>query len=360
MAHPLQLAREACETMIRHFEAPMLKPVGHFHYHQGVFLSGMLKIWKLTGDDRYFDYARAWIDSVFDADGRIKNCTFSNLDDIQPGILLFPILDKTGDPYYRKCLDSVAEEVEAIRRNPEGGFWHAVNLTDQMWLDGLYMAGPFIAEYGARFGRPEWLRDAIHQALLMQKNTLDEKTGLLCHAWDGRREMPWCDPETGKSHEFWGRSMGWVPVALLDELRWIPEDMPGRQEVADMACSLLRHLIPFQGPDGRWFQVVNKGDQPGNWPENSCTSLYVAALCRAIRTGLLPADLTEVAVRGFEGVAASLEHDGNDLLIGQVCIGTGVGDYDFYCARPCSVNDLHGVGAFLLMCAELAELQAEA
>lgn len=26
---------------------------------------------------------------------------------------------------------------------------------NQMWLDGLYMAGPICAEYGARFGEPQ-------------------------------------------------------------------------------------------------------------------------------------------------------------------------------------------------------------
>ncbi|MCD8021998.1 MAG: glycoside hydrolase family 88 protein [Lachnospiraceae bacterium] len=45
--------------------------------------------------------------------------------------------------------------------------------------------------------------------------------------------------------------------------------------------------------------------------------------------------------------------DGDDLQIGNISIGTGIGDYDFYCHRPVCVNDLHGVGAFLLMCVEM-------
>ena len=52
---------------------------------------------------------------------------------------------------------------------------------------------------------------------------------------------------------------------------------------------------------------------------------------------------------------ASLEYDGEDVLIGHVCIGTGVGNYKHYCDRPVSVNDLHGVGAFLIMCTEVPE-----
>jgi unsaturated rhamnogalacturonyl hydrolase len=120
-----------------------------------------------------------------------------------------------------------------------------------------------------------------------------------------------------------------------------------------MCTDLLKALCRYQSEDGRWYQVVNKGDQPGNWLENSCSCLYVAALCKAMRLGYLSADYADAAKRGYEGVIRSLEWQGEDLQIGNVCIGTGVGDYDFYCARPTSVNDLHGAGAFLLMCTEM-------
>ena len=44
------------------------------------------------------------------------------------------------------------------------------------------------------------------------------------------------------------------------------------------------------------------------------------------------------------------------ILIGNICIGTGVGDLKHYYARPTSINDLHGAGAFLLMCTEAAQV----
>lgn len=36
-----------------------------------------------------------------------------------------------------------------------------------------------------------------------------------------------------------------------------------------------------------------------------------------------------------------------------------LGDYEFYCARPTSTNDLHGVGAFLLMCGEVERVHRD-
>ncbi len=101
--------------------------------------------------------------------------------------------------------------------------------------------------------------------------------------------------------------------------------------------------------------MVDKGQQEGNWLENSCSCLFVAAICKAVRKGLLDESYLEKARAGYDGVIRSLTWEGEDLQIGNVCIGTGVGDYRHYCARPVSVNDLHGVGAFLIMCAEMGQ-----
>ncbi len=96
--------------------------------------------------------------------------------------------------------------------------------------------------------------------------------------------------------------------------------------------------------------MVSEGE--GNWLETSCSCLFVAALCKAVREGILPEEYLNYAKKGYEGVIHSLDWEGDDLLVGGVCIGTGVGDYNHYINRPTSVNDLHGVGAFLIMCTE--------
>ena len=356
MTTPLDLARQACDTMLCRYAAADLPPKGHFHYHQGVFLSGMYETYQLCDEEKYFEYIKGWIDSVFGPDGSILDYSHGDLDDIQPGILLFPLLKKTKDPYYKKCLASVVQEVRDIPRNAEGGWWHKVHMKDQMWLDGLYMSGPFCSEYARYAGERALAQEVVRQALMMERKTIDPETGLLYHAWDGAKEAPWADPVTGRASEFWGRAMGWVPVALLNDLDFLPEDIENRDEIIRMATQLLDNLCRYQSEEGRWYQVVNKGDQKGNWLENSCSCLYVAGLCKSIRKGYMDKKYWDNARRGYEGVIASLEWRGEDIQIGHVCIGTGVGDYQHYCDRPVSVNDLHGVGAFLIMCTEVQRL----
>ena len=52
----LWYGEKACNTIMRKYEAAKLPPVDRFHYHQGVFLSGMYKIYSLTKNEDYFDY----------------------------------------------------------------------------------------------------------------------------------------------------------------------------------------------------------------------------------------------------------------------------------------------------------------
>lgn len=350
---PLFYAKASVDTMMRKFAAADLPPKGRFHYHQGVFLSGVYQTYLASGDESYLSYLKTWVDSCMDENGNIYQCDEGQLDDLQPGILLYPLLDKTGEEKYRKALDHLLGILKEFPRNEAGGFWHKVTCQNQMWLDGLYMAGPLAAEYGARFDAPEFLDMAAEQALLMEKKTRDEKTGLWFHAWDSSRQKEWADPVTGLSSEFWGRSIGWVPVAVLDELDFIPKEHPEYAELERLVRDLMTAVCRYQSEQGRWYQVVNRGGEEGNWLETSCSCLFVAALCKAVRKGILQEEYMEYARKGYEGVIRSLEWSGENLLVGDVCVGTGVGDYKHYCERPTCVNDLHGVGAFLIMCAQM-------
>ncbi|MDR1599521.1 MAG: glycoside hydrolase family 88 protein [Oscillospiraceae bacterium] len=346
-------ARDACDTMLRRFRPEDLPPLKHFHYHQGVFLSGMHKTYQITGDERYYDYIKDWIDSLIDPYGNITHFNPGQLDDLQPGILLFPLYERTGDPRYKTAMDTIAYYLRHFAKNPDGGFWHKAWDRNQMWLDGLYMGGVFCAMYARAFGASELMDSAAFQAMEMERRTRDESTGLWYHAYDYDRRQPWADRETGRSPEFWGRAMGWVTVALLDELDCAPEDHPGRSGMVRAVTGLLRSVSRYQdGGSGLWYQVIDKGGGPGNWLESSCTCLFAASLFKAARLGLLDAPYLDQARKAARGVASRLYHDDNGLVVDNICVGTGVGDYNHYINRPTSRNDLHGVGAFLLMCAE--------
>lgn len=353
---PIYYARASVDTMMRKFKARDLPPKGRFHYHQGVFLSGVYKTYEACGEESYYQYVKDWVDSCLGPNGIPTNYNTGQLDDLQPGILAYKLYEKTQDEKYKNLLDNLISVIDAFPKNEEGGFWHKKTYPNQMWLDGLYMAGPLCAEYGKRFDAPEYYDLVAGQVLLMRDRTIDEETGLWYHAYDSKKTVAWADPETGHSPEFWGRSMGWVTVAILDDLDYIPKDHPRYEEMKNAVGDLIKAVCKYQSEDGRWYQVVDKGDAPENWLETSCSCLYTAAIAKAVRTGVLPEEYLSYAKKGYEGVIRSLAWNGDDLLINNVCVGTGVGDYTHYINRGTSENDLHGVGAFLLMCTEMQKV----
>ncbi|KRF08161.1 glycosyl hydrolase family 88 [Paenibacillus sp. Soil766] len=356
---PIQWAEKACEALMAKFEPEQLPP-DRFHYHQGVFLSGMEKCWRETNDDKYYTYIKRWVDSQILADGSIKKYNPEELDDIQPGVLLYNLYEQTSDERYKKALHTLVPLLKSWKTNPSGGFWHKERYPNQMWLDGLYMAGPIAVQFGETFGEAEYFDMMTYQAILMEKHTKDPNTGLLYHGWDETKAAVWADPVTGLAPEFWGRAIGWYPVALLEMFEYLPADHKDKAELTSILQDLLIALIPYQdAATGLWYQVVDKGDISDNWLENSCTALYVHAIAKAVRFGYLDAKYLTYAWKGYQGVIDTLKFDENGhVIIGQICIGTGIGDYAHYIARPTSENDLHGAGAFILMCVEMSLAQS--
>lgn len=355
---PLEWAEKACETLMAKFE-PELLPPERFHYHQGVFLSGMEKCWRQTNKSKYYEYMKRWVDSHILEDGTVLKFNSDELDDIQPGVLLFTLYEQTGDVRYKKALFNLVPLLKSWKTNPSGGFWHKEHYPNQMWLDGLYMAGPIAVQFGKIFDQSEYFDMMTYQAILMEKHTKDPETGLLYHGWDETKEAAWADPITGLAPEFWGRAIGWYPVALLEMFDYLPEDHKDKQKLIRILQDLLIALINYQDDKtGLWYQVVDKGHLSDNWLENSCTSLYVQAIAKAVRLGYLDSKYMKNAWKGYQGVIDTLNYDekGN-VLIGNICIGTGIGDYAHYIARPTSENDLHGAGAFILMCVEMSQAQ---
>ena len=350
----LHYAMMGADTIMRKFSIDELPPKNRFHYHQGVFLAGMERIYLLSGDKKYFNYIKDWMDYYIDENGKIRfDDNERQFDDMQPAIMLFNLYKETKDERYKKILDNFAPMVEMWPTNARGGFWHKYFRPNQMWLDTLYMVGPYSVMYAHYFDRPYLYEKIYRQMNLMRCNMTDPKTGLLYHAWDDSKAIDWCNKETGLSEEFWGRAIGWYAVAIMDILDYIPQEHSRCHEFISAGLDIINALVRFQDEkSGLWYQVVDKGDKAGNWLETSCSSLYTYAIAKAIKKGLLHKSYAKYINRAYEAVIKSLTFNGDDLTISNICIGTGVGNYDFYINRPTVANDLHGMGAFLLMCCE--------
>lgn len=349
-------------------------PEGHFkpaeekqrwNYEEGVVLQGVTDVWYSTADNRYFTYIQKSVDKYVQPDGAIA--TYSpdeqSLDMIPMGRQLLLLNGVTGNVKYYKAATVLWQQLQKQPRTPSGGFWHKKRYPQQMWLDGLYMAEPFYAEYAATFHHPEAFDDITRQFTLMEEHSRDPKTGLLYHAWDESKEQKWSDPKTGHSPNFWGRAEGWYAMALVDTLDYYPQNHPGRAKLIAILNRTAEGLVKAQDPaTGLWYQVMDKPNEKGNYLESSASSMFAYALQKGVRKGYLPARYSANAQKAYDGILKRFiqtEADGKLTLTGTVQVaGLGGnpyrdGTFHYYVSEPVISNDPKGVGAYLLAASEL-------
>jgi unsaturated rhamnogalacturonyl hydrolase len=336
-----------------------------WEYTYGLVLKAVLQVWTATGDPRYFQYVKDYYDHFIDNHGNILTYHPDdyNIDRINPGKPLFLLYEKTGDERYKKAIQLLRMQLKTHPRTSDGGFWHKKIYPHQMWLDGLYMAAPFLAEYAKTFNEPQTFDDAANQVLLMEKHAREEKTGLLYHGWDESRRQRWADPETGLSSHFWGRSMGWYAMAVVDVLDFLPENHPRRQDIVAVFNRLATAVTNVQDKEtGLWYQILDQGARKGNYLESSASCMFVYALAKGVRKGTLHPAFMNIARKGYQGILDRfIETDKNGLVsILQACAVAGLGgnpyrdgSYGYYIHEKIRNNDPKAIGPFILASLEM-------
>lgn len=336
-----------------------------WNYDHGLQVLAIQKAGEATGEERYLKFVSDWIDHFIQSDGTIRTYRLEeyNVDLVNSGKLLFGAYERTGDERYRKAIETLREQMRTHPRNHVNGFWHKQIYPFQMWLDGIYMAGPFLSEYAMRFNEPETFDDVTYQITLIAKHTLDAKTGLLYHAWDESKQQRWCDPITGCSKCFWGRGIGWYVMALVDVLDHLPQDHAQRSELITILDRTAAAVVKVQDEaTGLWYQILDLPDREGNYLEASASAMFVYAFAKGVRNSYLKQDYLLSARRGYLGLLQNLiKIDSQGLLtLEKVCSGAGLGgvpyrdgSFEYYVTEKIIPNDPKGVGPFILAALEM-------
>lgn len=341
-------------------------------YEQGLMLKSLEKVWNRTADNKYFEYIRKDLDRYVQKDGSIRTYKYDdfNLDNIPTGRALLMLYQQTqpDKEKYRKAADLLWKQIENQPKTKEGGFWHKKRYPYQMWLDGLFMAEPFSAEYSLIFNHPEHFNDIAKQFSLIEKYAVDAKTGLVYHGYDESKEQKWADPKTGLSPHFWSRAIGWYAMALVDVLDYFPQNHPERANLIKYLQRLAPALVKYQdAKSGVWYQMTTQGTRKGNYFEASGSCMFVYALAKGVRMGYLPSSYLAAAKKGYAGIVKEfVEEESNGTISLNKTVSVGGlggtpyrdGSYEYYLSEPIKKNDLKGVGPFIFASVEM-EIAAE-
>ena len=191
--------------------------INGWNYIDGCMMIALLNLNRITGEERYYEFAERFLDYYVFEDGSLRGYKEEdyNLDNICEGRVLFDVYRKSGKEKYRKAIENLYGQIKRQPRTHEGNFWHKQIYPNQVWLDGLYMAQVFYARYTTEMEDCRGYEDIRRQFKTVRERMYDPQTGLYRHGYDASKTAFWSD-ENGLSRNPWLRSLGWFSASLID------------------------------------------------------------------------------------------------------------------------------------------------
>lgn len=342
------------DTLIARFPDPdsihWQGQTNHFSWQAGYAMFTMEKLWRLTGEQRYFDYIRRYVDQQVDGQGRIPGFQPTALDNFLPGYAILFMYEQTKLEKYKTAATTVHKAFAHYPRNQDGGFWHGGWAKHQMWVDGVFMGEMFEARYGALM-HDRAAFDQVAQQMKIVLGHCRKPNGLLLHGWDESRAASWADQRTGLAPEVWSEGLGWFAVLIADIFDYLPEDHPDRAALLSALRSLCAGLKDVQDPGtGMWFQVVDKPLEAGNWNETSGTGMFTYLIRKSIDKGYIPREEYMPVVRkAYAGIVTKAVRAADGRFDIVDCSSIGIMDnYQAYVHCPKETNTFAGIASFIL------------
>lgn len=320
-------------------------------YYNSVVFEGLDYIYDVTGDTMYSDYVTEYLSSMIESDGswtQLANGPAAGynkehgLDCYKTASLLLDYYDLTGEERYLTVADTLYQDlIEAKEQysaeNIGGNYYHTWASAPEyaVWLDGLYMSQPFMAEYAARFDEAE-LDNIASRFAWIGENMYNPDTKLYYHAAGADKN----------SGGYWLRSIGWYAAAMADVMDYMEGD--NLTAMQTQLEKLLDGMKAYQDSEsGMWSNyVTGKADEKNNRLETSGTALLSYAIMKAVNNGWLDDSYADMGLQAFTGICAN-ELDGDNLS--AICFkgAPGSDNATFY------DNEGKGAGPFIMAYAEV-------
>ena len=325
---------------------------------EGLFLEGCVRMERFTHYDS--SYVSKYVVDYHDSWWKKGTPTIDKSDSCSPGLSaasLFEMGDKSGFSSLKK----ISSYIENTSRNSLGTLNHLGSSYSNwfyprsIWVDSLMMYGVLAVRWGAKSGNDKLLNFGIDQVEIFADKLQDPTVGLWRHAWLERFNHTVPETET-----YWLRGNGWVLASIAEMLDHVPYDSPSGKKLLEIFMRTLEGLLLLQQGNGLWDSVANI---PGyTFPETSGSLLVGYAITRGIRRGWLNAKYFHIAERITNCISSRIMQNKEypfTVTLPGISEPTNPAPRFVYGMMNEEANALYGVGIYLMLCAEMLELESE-
>ncbi|MCB9478072.1 MAG: glycoside hydrolase family 88 protein [Deltaproteobacteria bacterium] len=338
---PVDLAKDLADTWIGFFEPWQ----NAWSWDSAVLMVGMLDLAEVTGEEKYTQYCRDWLDYWIE-DHRYHIATSDTTVPSFPALRLYEL---TGDEKYKEPADEAWNYIRNIAvRTSDGGLNHLGWLSGvELWVDSLFMLGPYMLTYADTIGSGLPDAEYAHQLDVFHDHLFNTQAHLFKHKYsDTTGEVLPAQPN------YWGRGNGWAFVAQVYASAMLPEATKAglSYDLDGTLHDMLDTLLPMEDESGRFHTIVNRDD---TYLETSTGLLLAYGVGLAIDWGVVFEDThIDDIERWLQGATDQIVVDaaGDTLLLGT-SYGTGPGDVAAYQNVLKGENVSYGLGLYLLAAA---------
>jgi unsaturated rhamnogalacturonyl hydrolase len=311
---------------------------------RAVYYEGLLALYGIDKQPRYYDYAVDW--GQKHQWGLNRGIETRNADNHCAGQTYLALYQLDPKP---ERLRDIKASIDRMVSSPQVDDW--------WWIDALQMAMPVYARLGAMTQDTAYYGKMYR--LYAYAKTRHGGNGLY-NAQDGLwwRDKDFVPPYREPNGEdcYWSRGNGWVVAAMVRTLEIMPPGAPHREEYEQMYLRMMQALPPLQRADGYWNVSLHDPTHFGG-KELTGTALFVYGMAWGLNHGLLDAaKYRPIMAKAWNAMAKECVH--KDGFLGYVQ-GTGKEPKDgqpvSYTSKP-DFED-YGLGCLLLAGTELYKLQ---
>jgi len=333
---PKALTRKVADAVLRDFPKPP-----PFNWGEGVLMTGMMRAYLLTKNERYLAFVRRFADHHSKAGIAATLQRRGYCGHWGPGFPMLMLYEHTRDKHCIELAEQVGKFITTrAERTKDGGLSH-FNGKPQLWVDTLDMCCPVLSNLARIKKIPELQEEAIRQLEVFAKHLQDPKTGLFYHMWD--------EKSSERTSEYWARGNGWVVMSYTEVLKNEQPDSPNRKRLTQPFAKQLAGIVPLQdAKTGLWHTVL---DKPGTYLEGSASSMFLYGMAESRNLKLLDIPYEDTMRKAWAGLAKTINPHG---VVGGVSAGTGPSGKAGYVARKVGTYTW-GTGAFLLAASAYAK-----